>query len=174
VSADGAPVRSSGFDPIAGPDARVLILGTLPGAASLASGQYYAQPRNAFWPIMGEIAGARPSLAYDRRLERLVERRIALWDVCAHATRPGSADAAIDASSIAPNAVGDFLERHRDVRLVCFNGGRAALLFRRLVLPGLSPQASTIARVTLPSTSAAYASMPFAEKVRLWQTALAE
>jgi hypoxanthine-DNA glycosylase len=151
----------------------VLILGTLPGTASLARGEYYAQPRNGFWSIMGEIVGAGPTMPYDRRRERLIERRIALWDVCAHASRPGSADAAIDASSIEPNPLGDFLQRHRDVCLVCFNGARAAALFQRRVLHELSAQASAIPRVTLPSTSAAYASMPLTQKVRTWRAALA-
>jgi hypothetical protein len=77
---------------VSGPDARVLILGTLPGAASIAQGAYYAHPRNAFWRIMTEITGADPALPYDERLRCLVRARVAVWDVCAHAVRPGSLD----------------------------------------------------------------------------------
>jgi double-stranded uracil-DNA glycosylase len=91
----GFAMNSSGFAPVADPDARILILGTLPGAVSLETGQYYAQPRNAFWTIMGEVCGAGTSLPYEERLERLLRRRIAIWDVCASARRPGSLDSGI-------------------------------------------------------------------------------
>ena len=78
-------MNSSGFRVVAAPDARLLILGTLPGAVSLAKRQYYAQPRNAFWPIIAAVAGVDPHLPYQERLRRLIAKRYALWDVCAHA-----------------------------------------------------------------------------------------
>ena len=165
--------RRHGFEPVAGPDARVLILGTLPGVASLASGEYYAQPRNAFWRIMGAVVGAEPTMPYANRRQRLIDRRIALWDVCAHAVRPGSADAAIDVSSVEPNTIDDFLERHQEVGLVCFNGAGAASLLQHHVLPTLAARAAGIPRATLPSTSPAYASMTVADKTRIWHAALA-
>ena len=77
------------FEPVSRPDARVLILGTLPGAESLRRQQYYAKRENSFWPIMGALVGASPELPYARRLARLVEHGVALWDVCASAERAG-------------------------------------------------------------------------------------
>ena len=163
----------SGFEPVAGTDPRVLILGTLPGAASLAKGQYYAQPRNAFWRIMADVAGAHPSLPYEERLRRLVEHRLALWDVCASATRPGSLDSSIRTESIRPNDFRRFLSSHPDIQLICFNGATAAVLFQRLV-PTLDARSSRSRRVILPSTSPAYASLPLERKIAMWRAALTD
>ena len=167
-------MKASSFAPVAGPDARILILGTLPGAASLAAGQYYAHPRNAFWAIMGELVGVAVTLPYRDRIERLIERRIALWDVCASARRNGSLDSAIRSGSVLPNDIAGFLSSHEDVRLICFNGVRASELFRRLVLPSLGSSARTVNKLTLPSTSPAYAGMPFDRKLDVWRRAIAE
>ena len=167
-------MTSCGFEAIAGTDARVLILGSLPGAASLACGEYYAQPRNAFWPIMGELVGAAPTLAYKERVQVLVGERIALWDVCARATRKGSLDTAIVATSVRPNDIGGFLQSHPGIQVICFNGTKAADLFRRRVVPQLQPEALAIRRVTLPSTSPAHAAMPFQKKLQAWRAAVAE
>ena len=164
-------MTSSGFEPVAGPDARVLILGTLPGAVSLATGQYYAQPRNAFWSIMAEVAGAGPSLPYNERLRRLVEQRLALWDVCASALRPGSLDSRIRTDSIRRNDFRSFLGSHPDIRLVCFNGAKAAALFQP-VLPKLEAKWTSVRRVILPSTSPAHASMPLEQKIQAWRAVL--
>src|SRR5687768_16280967 len=101
-------MKSFGFEALAAPDARLLILGTLPGAVSLACGQYYAQPRNAFWRIMGELVGASIELPYAKRVECLVAERLALWDVCAVAQRRGSLDAAIQ--SMQPNDFATFFK----------------------------------------------------------------
>ncbi|OZA12577.1 MAG: DNA-deoxyinosine glycosylase, partial [Hydrogenophilales bacterium 17-62-8] len=87
-------MHDTGFPPIADAHARILILGSLPGQVSLQRQQYYAQPQNAFWKIMGRLFDAGPELAYAERTQRLVENGIALWDVCASAQRPGSLDAA--------------------------------------------------------------------------------
>lgn len=165
-------MTSNGFEPVAGPGARVLILGTLPGAASLASGQYYAQPRNAFWTIMGEVANAGPELPYEERLKQLEVRKIALWDVCASAVRPGSLDAAIQRASIVPNDFDGFFSAHPDLEVVCFNGQRAAALFERLVWARLGGQWSRLRLVTLPSTSPAYASVRVDQKIDAWRAAL--
>jgi double-stranded uracil-DNA glycosylase len=165
-------LRASGFSAVARPDARVLILGTLPGAVSLARGEYYAQPRNAFWRIMGELVGAAPTLSYPDRLQRLLDRRVALWDVCAVATRRGSADIAI--RSPKPNDFAGFLGSHSSIELICFNGAKAAELFRRLVLPTLAKPAHEIRRSVLPSTSPAHAAMSFEKKLAEWRGALAE
>ncbi|HQT31763.1 MAG TPA: DNA-deoxyinosine glycosylase [Thiobacillus sp.] len=160
------------FPPIADAHARVLILGSLPGQVSLQRQQYYAHPHNAFWKIMGRLFGAGPELVYAERTQRLIENGIALWDVCASAQRPGSLDAAIVHSSVVPNAFAAFIESHPDIGLICFNGGKAAELYRRQVLPGLPAAAQAIRTATLPSTSPAHAAMPFEEKLTRWAALL--
>ncbi len=159
-------MQSVGFPPVAAADARVLILGSLPGAMSLARREYYAQPRNAFWTIMGALIGAAPELPYAERLDRLVAARIALWDVCASGFRPGSLDSAIRPGSVIPNDFGAFFAAHREIGVVCFNGAKAADLFARLV-PGLP-----VRRMVLPSTSPAHAGMPLATKLERWREGL--
>jgi len=147
----------------------VLILGTLPGPVSLEKRQYYAQSRNAFWPIMGELFGATPELAYRERLQELKVRRVALWDVCRSAYREGALDASIDPASIVPNDLAGFLRTHTSIRLICFNGQTAARLYRQRVLPGLTEALRAIRCETLPSTSPAYAAMRFEQKLARWQ-----
>ena len=163
---------SFGFPPVASPRATVLILGSLPGKRSLERGEYYAQPRNAFWPMMGRLFGASPELPYAERLRRLTGQGIALWDVCASAHRPGSLDSAIRHSTIVPNDLATFLARHRRIALICFNGAKAENLYRRLVLPGLPAPARDIRTEPLPSTSPAHAAMRFEDKFRRWKAAL--
>lgn len=151
----------------------MLVLGSLPGAASLAAGQYYAHPRNAFWNIMGELVGAAPSLPYQARCARLVAAGIALWDVCAAARRPGSLDAAIDLASVRPNDFAGLLARHPGIGLIAFNGATAARLWRRLVQPALPGAAARLPQVVLPSTSPAHAGRSFESKREAWRAALA-
>ena len=165
-------MHAQGFPPIAGPHARVLILGSLPGQVSLQRQQYYAQPQNAFWTIMGRLFDAGPGLSYTARGQRLVRSGIALWDVCAAAQRPGSLDAAIVHSSVVPNDFAAFIETHPHIDLICFNGAKAAELYRRLVLPGLPATRRSIRTETLPSTSPAHAAMPFEEKLTRWAAVL--
>jgi len=160
------------FPPIADPHARVLILGSLPGQVSLQRQQYYALPQNAFWKIMERLFGAGPALPYEERVQRLVRNGIALWDVCAAAQRPGSLDASIVHSSVVPNDLAAFIETHPGIGLICFNGGKAAELYRRLVLPGLPATVRAIRYETLPSTSPAHAAMPFEEKLMRWAAVL--
>jgi len=162
--------HSRGFPPIASPDARVLILGTLPGAESLARQQYYAKPQNSFWRIMGALAEAGPELAYEDRLARLRERQIAVWDVCAAAERAGSLDTAIKAPEI--NDFATFFDIHDQIRRICFNGRHAEKLFTRHVLPGLGRGTAAIERILLPSTSPAYARMRHEEKLARWRRGL--
>ncbi|MBN8759619.1 MAG: DNA-deoxyinosine glycosylase [Thiobacillus sp. 65-69] len=158
----------SGFPPIAAPHARLLILGSLPGRMSLERGEYYAQPRNAFWTIMGALFGAGPELPYATRTARLADAGVALWDVCAAAQRAGSLDAAIDRASVVPNDFPAFFAAHPHIRLLAFNGGKAAELFRRCVTPMLADASNPVRQVTLPSTSPAHAAMPPAEKMTRW------
>jgi len=160
---------SFSFPPVAREDARVLILGSLPGQASLKAQEYYAQPQNAFWPLMGALFGAGRDLPYPERLQRLLENRIALWDVCASACRPGSLDSDIDHASVAPNGFAALYRRCPDIKLVCFNGATAERLYHKLVMPTLQVE---IATLRLPSTSPAHASRSFSQKREAWAAAL--
>lgn len=165
-------MHSKSLEAAALPDARVLVLGTLPGRVSLERREYYAHPQNAFWRIMGLLYRASSELPYQKRIDRLLKARIALWDVCAAAHRPGSLDSAIQRSSVQPNNVADFLGTHSSIELICFNGREAAQLFRRLVLPSLTAPAKRPRLETLPSTSPAHAGMPFDEKLSHWRKGL--
>ena len=160
-----SPSASSGFPPIAGPGARVLVLGTLPSQASLDAGQYYAHPQNAFWKIMAELADA--SGDYDARTTALVAAGIAVWDVLASSIRPGSMDADIDMTSAMPNDFQAFFSQHESLELVCFNGQKSEQLFKRFVEPTMKDTKVRTAR--LPSTSPAYASMSFEQKLAAWR-----
>ena len=159
---------SSGFPPIARADARVLILGSLPSRRSLLAGEYYAHPQNAFWKIMHALIGARGS--YDERCAALVAQRIAVWDVLAESVRPGSMDADIALDTAKVNDFNGFFSQHRRLHKVCFNGRKAAQMFQRFV--PLDESAAPRQFETLPSTSPAYAAMPYEEKLRRWRTVL--
>jgi len=172
VSATSTGELSMGFAPIAGAEPRVLILGSLPGRKSLEMRQYYAQPQNGFWQIMDALFGAGPALPYPERLERLIANRVAVWDVLAAGERSGSLDSAIVASSAVVNDFGGFFARYAGIRLICFNGTKAAELYRRNVLPALAPRFATLAVRVLPSTSPANASVPLAAKLARWSAAL--
>lgn len=153
--------RKQGLAPIARADARLFILGSLPGDASLAAGRYYAHPRNAFWRLVGEAIGEDlQSLDYELRLERLTANRIGLWDVVAHAARRGSLDQAI--RNPGHNPLADYFAGFPSLRAVAFNGRTAAAAGRRL-LAGIKG----LALVDLPSSSPANTA-PFAEKARAW------
>ena len=100
------------FPPIADDSAHTLVLGSMPGVVSLQADEYYAHPRNAFWPIMGALFGAGLSVPYAKRTETLLHHGIAVWDVLKLCTRDGSLDSAIVESSIEPNDFPEFLDAH--------------------------------------------------------------
>ena len=156
---------SVGFPPVARSDARILILGSLPGQRSLTVQQYYAHPRNVFWRIMGELVGAEGD--YASRCQRLVERGIALWDVLESSCRPGSLDADIRLPTASANDFAGFFAGHREIRRIGFNGQTAARMFTTLVVPAL--EMDRIEQIGLPSTSPAYAAMPYADKLERWR-----
>lgn len=154
--------RSHAFAPVWREDARVLILGTLPGAASLAAGRYYAHPRNGFWRLLGAAVGRDlASLPYAARLQAVTGARVALWDVIASADRRGSLDAAIRLAE--PAALAGFVAVLPRLRAIAFNGGTASRLGRRQLGADAAP-----ALIDLPSSSPAYAAMSFEEKRRRW------
>ena len=160
--------RSDGFRPIARLDATILILGSLPGQCSIDAGEYYAHPQNAFWKIMSSLYGIEGS--YEERCAGLIEHRIALWDVLASSVRPGSLDASIRTDTATVNDFGQFLVTHTNIRLVAFNGQKAQQLFKRIV--NIDNVCRSIDFRALPSTSPAYAAMPFSGKLDAWNTVL--
>jgi hypoxanthine-DNA glycosylase len=158
--------------PVVGPGARILILGSMPGKLSLQEQQYYAQPRNAFWQIMGQLFGAGRGEPYPIRLEILRKHRIALWDVLATCYRPGSMDADIRKGDAVANDFTTFLGTHPAVVQVFLNGATATRMYERLVVPSLADRADEPRYARLPSTSPANASMRLADKVKAWRKAL--
>ncbi len=163
---------ATGFPPVEPARARVLILGTLPSAESIRHGQYYAHPRNAFWPIMGELCGAGRELAYPARLRKLAANGVMLWDVLRAAERPGSLDSAIHPRRREANAIPALLARHPELERIVFNGGPAEALFRRHVAGKCGERLAGVELVRLPSTSPAHASRSFAQKLAAWRAAL--
>jgi double-stranded uracil-DNA glycosylase len=163
-------VLSSGFDAVADKKARVLILGSLPGRVSLEMRQYYAQPRNFFWRLMGQQFNFSADLPYQSRIAALKRNRVALWDVCASAYRPGSMDSSIDSATVIPNDFLPFLLKYNNISVVFFNGGKAAALYRQLVIPNLPRDMRSLSYKPLPSSSPAHAAMPFDEKLIRWSS----
>jgi hypoxanthine-DNA glycosylase len=152
----------AGLPPIARPDARLFVLGSLPGDASLAARRYYAHPTNQFWRLLGDAIGEDlHGHGYDDRLGRLAERRIGLWDVIASAARRGSLDQAIREAQ--HNRIGHLLRDYPDLRAIAFNGSTAATVGRKLIGDAVMP----IALVDLPSSSAANTTA-FAKKAAAW------
>jgi hypoxanthine-DNA glycosylase len=160
------------FAPVAGPDARILILGSIPGRESLRRQQYYAHPRNAFWPIMADLFGASPDLSYQQRLALLIANRLALWDVIEACSRPSSLDSDIEETTIQVNDFQRFLGTHRQIETICFNGGKAAQTFNRRILPHLDMANRSLTCHRLPSTSPANAGTSFAEKLASWRAVI--
>ncbi len=159
----------TGFPPIVSDNARVLILGTMPGVESLRQQQYYAHPRNAFWPIMATLLGYNLTTDYSQRKQYLLSNDIALWDVLQSCFRLGSLDAAIEQSTIIVNDFSAFFSAHPKLSVVYFNGGGAEKLFQRYVLKELSGQFPELIYQRLPSTSPAYAALSFSDKLAAWQ-----
>lgn len=168
-----APARVRSFGPIVGPASRALVLGSIPGQASLHAGQYYAHPQNAFWPIVGALTGVAPGSSYERRREALVAAGLAVWDVFAACARRGSLDADIDGATIETNDFAAFFAAWPAIDAVFCNGGTAYTGYRLRVVPRLDGRAAHLPVVQLPSTSPAHAAMPRPEKQRRWRRALA-
>lgn len=161
--------RAEGFPPIVSNDARILILGSLPGQRSLAEQRYYAHPQNAFWTFVFQIIEQPLPDDYDVRVKRLSQARIALWDVIASGNREGSLDSNIVHSTVAPNAIPELVKQLPDLKLVAFNGKAAEAVFRRSSRSfAWENDLAHISYLTLPSTSPANAQMSKEDKLRAW------
>jgi hypoxanthine-DNA glycosylase len=155
-----------GFPPVVDGHAGVLILGSFPSAQSLAVQQYYANPRNAFWPIMSELFGFDKDAPYESRLAALQTRGVALWDVLHTCRRAGSADTAIDPKSLVINNFAKLFDGYPTITRVYFNGAKAADLYRRLAhTPDLDKR---IHYQRLPSSSPAHVMRP-GTKLAAWR-----
>ena len=149
------------FPPVVDASARALVLGTLPGEESLRRQEYYAHPRNLFWPILFALCRGVLQSDYAAKLAFAKTHRVALWDVCASGEREASADATIRGEH--PNAIDALLDAHPLIGAVAFNGSGARRLYDRHFR-----RRPTIAYLALPSTSPAYAALDFAAKFERW------
>jgi double-stranded uracil-DNA glycosylase len=159
--------RLVGLAPVWDARARLLVLGSFPGAVSLQAAQYYAHPRNAFWPLMGALLG-EPGLAalpYEQRLQALRRHRVALWDAVAACRREGSLDTAIEAAE--PSDLAELVARLPRLRAIACNG---SLAHRQTLL--ILGSATALPVLRLPSTSPAHAGRSLADKTAAWRTAL--
>ncbi|MBO9536073.1 DNA-deoxyinosine glycosylase [Herbaspirillum sp.] len=151
------------FPPVVARDTRTLILGSLPGVASLAASQYYGHPRNAFWKLVGDSIGVElAGLDYPTRLSRLLEHHIGLWDVIATARRTGSLDSEIREHT--QNDLLDLIGSLPELNTIAFNGGAAA----KIGLKTLGMRANDHRILLLPSSSPAHASLSYAQKLVTW------
>lgn len=156
------------FAPIVDPNAHILIVGSIPGRMSLDAGEYYAHPRNAFWPIMSRLLGFDICASYTTRTRALTSAGITVWDVLQSCIREGSLDANIDGQSLVVNDFVTFFRNHPHIRQVCFNGTKAYTCYRQSVLKQVN--CSTIHYSRLPSTSPANAAVSLEEdKFTAWQ-----
>jgi TDG/mug DNA glycosylase family protein len=163
--------RVHSFPAVIAADTRILILGSMPGVASLNARQYYAHPRNQFWRIMGETCGAGPQLPYPLRLQALLDQRLGLWDVLQSCVRDGSLDAAIEHASAVANDLLPLLGTGQVMRLCCNGGSAYAALQRHFGAP-LKRELPQIEIRRLPSTSPANASWSYSRKLSAWSAAL--
>ena len=152
--------RIACFEAVAAPDARLLILGTMPSVESLRQSFYYAHPRNAFWPILADVFGERRPETVDEKKRLLIRHRVALWDVAHSCVRPGSLDS--DIRDVVPNDFAALFARCPHIEKILFNGATAENLYRRLI--GKAPCETA----RMPSTSPAH-TMPYSEKCAIWR-----
>jgi double-stranded uracil-DNA glycosylase len=164
--------RVHSFPAVIGADTRILILGSMPGVASLGAQQYYAHPQNHFWKIAGTVCGAGPELPYEQRLRTMLRRGLGLWDVLQSCVRSGSLDTAIELDSAIANELLPLLRRASSITRVCCNGGTAHRALQRHFGEQLARAFPHIDVRRLPSTSPANASWSYARKLAAWAAAL--
>jgi len=157
------------FPPCVDEDCRILILGSMPGARSLAAGEYYAHPQNLFWPIMHAVFGVDAAQPFALRVAQLRSCGVGLWDVLQGCERRGSLDSAIAKQTEVPNAIVALLARRPTIATIALNGAKAAQAFSRHIAKHIpTERLSRLALHALPSTSPAHASMSREEKIRRW------
>ena len=156
------------FSPVASPNARVLILGSMPGERSLKDAQYYAHPQNCFWDIMACLFDFSADIAYTEKCARLMSNKVALWDVLRSCERKGSLDSSIKDASVIVNDFDGFLHSCQDIRYIFFNGAKAESVFRRYIPADIQQRFPMEALQRLPSTSPAYAAMNRRVKTQKW------
>lgn len=159
-------MKVQSFSPIADSSAKILILGSMPGTESLKQNQYYAHPRNAFWPIMAALFKVGVDQPYETRIAELKACHVAVWDVLQTCFRPGSLDSAIQFGSRIPNDFETFFKTHSRIHTVAFNGAEAEKSFKRYVLPQIN--GTGLSFVRLPSTSPAHA-ITLEKKIDAWR-----
>jgi double-stranded uracil-DNA glycosylase len=159
----------TGFDCVADEFSEILVLGSMPGVASLQQQEYYAHPRNAFWKIMQTLYDIPVEADYNLRLELLKANKIALWDVAHQCVRSGSLDSNIKADSVQVNDFKALFEFSPNIKNVYFNGGKSAELYKRRVLKEADIASLAVKYTQLPSTSPANARLSLEQKVAAWQ-----
>ena len=159
------------FEPVIGHRPRIIILGSMPGVASLEAVQYYAHPRNAFWPIMAELFAIDQRASYAERIRQVTRLPLILWDTLQSCQRPGSLDSNIDANSVRANDFPQLLHRYPDIKAILFNGATSEKYFKQLVVPQMSDHLD-IELLRMPSTSPANAGMNFEQKLAAWRRIL--
>lgn len=157
--------KIQGLPPVIGPGCRVLVLGSMPGKISLEKREYYAHPRNDFWPIIFSLFHLSSPLDYQKKQDLILKRGIALWDVLKTCQRSGSSDSAIRAGEL--NDFPMLFKRYNSIRAVFFNGKKAGDLFTtgKGYLPG------GIKSFYLPSSSPAH-TISRREKLEAWKRIL--
>lgn len=159
MSVFSAKVKS--FDPVVDQRTRIIILGSMPGEASLKANQYYAHPQNQFWKLLGDVLGFDHKIPYAQRISKILENGIGMWESLEECERIGSLDSAI--KNACPNDIPILLSIFPGIRTICFNGQRASAEYHRNF-----PQFEGIRYITLPSSSAAHA-IPYREKLEAWK-----
>ena len=157
--------RITAFTPVAAPDARVLVLGSMPSVASLAQGFYYGHPQNAFWRILAQVFDRPLPVDVAEKKALLVDNGVALWDVLNSCLREGSLDSAIREPEV--NDFSGLFERCPGIGRILFNGGTAQRLFARRAGQYLEGRQALL----MPSTSPAY-TIPYERKLTLWRQGL--
>jgi hypoxanthine-DNA glycosylase len=155
----------SSFQPISNSDSTVLILGTMPGDESLKLGEYYSHSRNRFWKIISAITSNDLPLTYDSKKELLLNVKIGIWDVASKASRVGSLDSAIEDEE--PNDLNSFIEKHKKLKVVAFNGKKAETLFDKYFA-----RRTELTFISLPSSSPANTGIDFADLCIKWKQIL--
>ena len=151
------------FEPVFDEGARVLIVGSMPSVKSLEDAQYYAHPRNAFWPILFDVFGEAPSRDYERKKALIRAHHLALWDAAAVCEREGSLDS--NMRGVVYNDFGRLYDRCPNIETVLCNGATAHKLFLK------SGWAGERRVIRMPSTSPAY-TLPYAKKLETWKETL--